>query len=84
MSVTAPLAWMVARELAGDLSSPTFKELRRVLGAVGVGIFLVIVSIARHQVWTIAVPLMVAAIAGISVGAAVGWMTQAPEDRDRR
>lgn len=83
VSVTAPFAWMAARGLAGDFSSPSWKAHRRVAGAAVVGLALVATSIALHPVWTILIPLMVFGIAGMSAGAAVGWMTRAPQDRHR-
>jgi hypothetical protein len=81
VSVTAPFAWMAARGLAGVLSSPSWKAHRRVAGAVG--LVLVATSIALRPVWTILIPLMVFGIVGIAAGAAAGWMTRDPQDRDR-
>lgn len=83
VSATAPFAWMAARGLAGDFSSPSWKAHRRVAGAVGGGLVLVAMSVALRPVWTILIPLMVFGIVGIAAGAATGWMTRDPQDRDR-
>lgn len=81
--LTAPSAWTVAREIAGDFSSATWKEQRRGLVASVVGIAVAVASIVRHPVWTILIPLMLFGIVGLAAGAAVGWVTRAPEDRQR-
>ena len=83
VGVTAPFAWMAARGLAGDFSSPSWKAHRGVAGAVVVGLALVAASIVLRPVWTTVIPLMVFGIVGVAAGAAAGWMTRDPHDRDR-
>lgn len=82
-AATAPLAWALARVWAGQLSAPNAEEWRGVKVSFAGGVFLGLALFAAYPVTLTVLVLIVVGIAGIAGGAAFGWWTRAPQDRNR-
>lgn len=83
LAATAPLAWALARKWAGERSAPSAEEWQGVKAFFGGGALLGVAVAAAYPVTLTFLVFIVVGIAGIAGGAAFGWWTRAPQDRDR-
>jgi len=84
LAATVPLTWALVREWAGQESAPSYRQWRDVTLSLVAGVFLGIALLAAYPAVLTFIVLIAVGIAGIAGGAATGWVTRAPENRDRR
>lgn len=84
LAATAPLTWALVREWAGQESAPSYRQWRDALLSSVVGVLLGIALLAAYPAELTSIVLIAVGITGIAGGAATGWVTRAPENRDRR
>lgn len=84
LAVTAPVAWMLSKEVAGVMSRTSFREDRAIFPwVVGGLLFGTLALVVRHD-WAAWLVVAISALVGTVAGGTVGWLTRDASDRDRR